>query len=45
VLYVGEAPLAMDSELLGPDMAFRYRMIDIRDLAGESLPDSEQNRG
>jgi len=32
VLYVGEAPLAMESELRGPEVSFRYRTIDIRDL-------------
>jgi predicted transposase YdaD len=42
VLYVGEAPLGMDSELLGPDVSFRYRMIDIRDLDGDHLLESEE---
>jgi hypothetical protein len=42
VLYVGEAPLAMDSELRGPDVSFRYRMIDIRDLDGDRLLESEE---
>jgi Domain of unknown function (DUF4351) len=42
VLYVGEAPLAMDSELRGPDVLFRYRMIDIRDLDGDRLLESEE---
>lgn len=42
VLYVGEAPLGMDSELRGPDVSFRYRMIDIRDLDGDRLLESEE---
>src|ERR1700678_2224196 len=42
VLYVGEAPLGMDSELRGPDVSFRYRMIDIRTLDGDRLLESEE---
>lgn len=42
VLYVGEAPLTMGSELRGPDVSFRYRMIDIRDLDGDRLLESEE---
>src|SRR6202167_5574345 len=42
VLYVGEAPLGMDSELRGPDVSFRYRMIDIRELDGDRLLESEE---
>jgi hypothetical protein len=42
VLYVGEAPLAMNDELRGPDLSFRYRMTDIRDLDGDSLLESEE---
>jgi hypothetical protein len=40
LLYVGEAPLAMESELRGPDVSFRYRLIDIRDLDGDRLLES-----
>jgi len=40
VLYVGEAPLGMESELSGPDVWFRYRMIDIRELDGDHLLES-----
>jgi len=40
VLYVGEAPLGMESELSGPDVWFRYRMIDIRELDGDRLLES-----
>jgi hypothetical protein len=42
LLYVGEAPLRMESELLGPDVSFRYRAIDIRDLDGDVLLESGQ---
>ncbi len=41
LLYVGEAPLRMESELSGPDVSFRYRAIDIRDLDGDRLLESE----
>ena len=41
LLYVGEAPLQMGDELRGPDLWFRYRAIDIRDLDGERLLESE----
>jgi hypothetical protein len=40
LLYVGEAPLAMESELRDPDVSFRYRLIDIRDLDGDRLLES-----
>jgi len=42
VLYVGEAPLKMDDALLGPDLQFRYRLVDVRDLDGERLRESPQ---
>jgi len=42
LLYVGEAPLRMESEIRGPDLFFRYRMIDIRDLDGDRLLESEE---
>jgi hypothetical protein len=32
----------MDSELRGPDVSFRYRLIDIRDLDGDRLLESEE---
>ena len=41
LLYVGEAPLRMASELRGDDVSFRYRAIDIRELDGERLLESE----
>jgi len=42
VLYVGEAPMAMDHELRGPDVLFRYRPIDIRELDGDRLLESPE---
>jgi hypothetical protein len=42
LLYVGEAPLRMSSELRGPDLSFRYRALDIRDLDGDRLIESEE---
>ena len=41
LLYVGEAPLRMESDLSGPDLSFRYRLIDIRALDGDRLLESE----
>jgi predicted transposase YdaD len=41
LVYVGEAPLRMDSELRGDDVWFRYRVIDIRELDGDRLIESE----
>ena len=41
LLYVGEAPLRMESELRGDDVWFRYRVFDIRELDGERLLESE----
>src|SRR5580658_1727734 len=41
LLYVGEAPLRMASELHGSDLSFRYRMLDIRDLDGDRLLESD----
>jgi hypothetical protein len=40
VLYVGEAPLRMGTELRGPDLSFAYRLIDIRTLNGNRLLES-----
>jgi hypothetical protein len=42
LLYVGEAPLRMAHELSGPDVSFRYRSVDIRDLDGDRLLESEE---
>lgn len=42
LLYVGEAPLRMESELTGPDLSFRYKAVDIRELDGETLLGSDQ---
>ena len=40
LLYVGEAPMRMESKLRGPDLSFEYRLIDIRTLDGERLLES-----
>ena len=42
VLYVGEAPLKMEDKLVGPDLEFRYHLVDVRDLDGERLRQSPQ---
>jgi Domain of unknown function (DUF4351) len=42
VLYVGEDPLRMESELSSPDFSFRFRILDIRDLDGERLLESDR---
>ena|SRR5690349_11741858 len=34
LLYVGQAPFRMESELRGPDLLFRYQAVDVRDLDG-----------
>lgn len=39
LLYVGEAPLRIESEIRPLDLFFRYGMIDIRDLDGDRLLD------
>jgi hypothetical protein len=41
LLYVGQARLRMRSELRSPDLSFQYRQIDIRDLDGDRLLQSE----
>ena len=42
LLYVGNAPLRMKPELLGPDLDFRYKLLDIRDVDGERLIESDR---
>jgi len=42
LLYVGEAPMRMRSELRGPGLSFEYNLIDIRTLNGDRLLESEQ---
>jgi hypothetical protein len=42
LLYVGEASLRMESEIRSADLFFRYRMIDIRDVDGDRLLESEE---
>ncbi len=41
LLYVGEDPLRMSAQLNGPDFSFRYRIVDMRDLDGDRLLESE----
>ena len=40
LLYAGEAPLNMGSELNGPGLRYSYRLVDIRELDGERLLES-----
>jgi hypothetical protein len=42
VLYVGDAPLNMETGLHGPRLDYSYRLVDIRDLDGERLLHSER---
>jgi hypothetical protein len=41
VLYLGEAPLRMSNELRFPALAFEYRLVDIRELDGARLCESD----
>jgi len=41
LLYVGEAPLRMASELRGAHVWFEYRTVDMRDLDGDRLLESD----
>ncbi len=42
LLYVGEAALRMETELVAPNLAFRYEVADMRDLDGEPLLESAE---
>ena len=42
LLYVGEEPLRMEAELSGPQLSFRYKLMDIREMDGEALLVSDQ---
>lgn len=42
VVYVGEPPMRMGTELRGPRMQYSYRLVDIRELDGERLLASPQ---
>jgi hypothetical protein len=42
VLYVGGEPLRMAAGLTGPDLSFRYGLVDLRDIDGEALLASDQ---
>jgi hypothetical protein len=37
LLYVGEKPAGMKTELRGPHLEYSYRLVDVRDLDGERL--------
>jgi predicted transposase YdaD len=37
VLYVGEKPMRKNNSLAGPDLAYRFHMLDIRDLDGNTF--------
>ena len=41
-MYVGEPPRRMENELRGPEVWFRYRLVDIRTLDGERLLESRE---
>jgi len=42
VVYVGENPLRMQTELVGPKLSFQYELIDIRELDAMGLMKSSQ---
>jgi hypothetical protein len=42
VVYVGEPPMRMGTELHGPRLQYSYRVVDIRELDGERLLESPQ---
>jgi hypothetical protein len=42
LLYVGEAPLRMATQLHGGGLSFEYQAVDIRDLDGDRLLESEE---
>lgn len=42
VLYVGEAPLRMTGSLSGPNFKFECRIVDIREMDGERLLESDR---
>jgi hypothetical protein len=42
LVYLGDGPLKMGSELSGPRLSYSYRIVDIRDLDGERLLASPQ---
>jgi predicted transposase YdaD len=42
LLYVGEAPFAMEADWTLPNLSFRYEVADIRDFDSEQLLESDQ---
>ncbi|HVW86626.1 MAG TPA: DUF4351 domain-containing protein [Bryobacteraceae bacterium] len=41
LLYVGADPVSMNCELSGPDLSFRYRIVDVREFDGDRLVESD----
>ena len=41
LLYVGQGPMRMDAAMRGPGLEYRYHAVDVRDLDGEALLNSE----
>jgi len=41
LLYVGEAPLSMQSALRGPGLSFEFSLVDVRTLDGDRLLESD----
>lgn len=37
VIYIGKVPVAMETQLAGPDFLCRYTVVDLRELDGEKL--------
>lgn len=42
VLYVGDPPAKLDTALHGPRLDYSYRLVDVRDLNGEQLLNSQR---
>jgi Domain of unknown function (DUF4351) len=41
LLYVGDAPLRMSAKLVGPGFSFEYKLMDVRDIDGDRLMESD----
>jgi putative acetyltransferase len=42
VLYAGDGPARMETALRGPNLEYSYRLVDVRDLNGERLLNSDR---
>jgi hypothetical protein len=42
LLYVGDGPARMETVLRGPNLEYSYRLVDVRDLDGERLLNSDK---